>query len=544
MKDINKIIESMSLDELCGQVLCYDLSGERWTEDQIREIFAETMPGGIFVYNATSEKIKNFSNIANKCARVPVIVSSDAENGPGGPVKDDVTLPNPMTWGACDDEELIEKGGVATAEICRENGIHWSFAPIVDININPNAPATNVRAISDSPYQVAKMAKAYVRGLQKNGLMAAGSKHFPGDGVDDRNCHFCTTINNLPMDEWMQTCGYVYREMFAAGVNTVMVGHTALPAYQEGKPDEYDEILGYRPATISRALMMDLLKGELGFEGCIVSDAMSMVGACAMIDPDELAVEFLRCGGDMVLFALPNDFYQIKKAVEEGRLPMDRLKDAVRRILILKQKVRLFEDQQQVLQSIEKQYDISRIAMEIAQKGITLVRDAKAVFPLNLQKGDRILICNLQGDEKQAVYPGAYLLNEVAQALRERGFEVCELTNTGHRAVEQELQKGCACVLINCKLSSRDYLGGSLRADWSHIGAFWRGRILKHPKVIFTSFGDPYKLYEYPYMYTYVNAYSSVPATQQAFVRILLGEIPFQGKNPVSLEGFFDRQVR
>ena len=164
MKEIEKLIESMSLEELCGQVLCYDLSGERWTEDQIQEIFSETMPGGIFVYNATKESIKKFTDIANKYTKVPLIVSSDAENGPGGPVKDAINLPEPMNWGACDDEELIERGGVATAEICREKGIHWSFAPIVDINYNPDAPGTNVRAISDSPCQVARIAKAYARG--------------------------------------------------------------------------------------------------------------------------------------------------------------------------------------------------------------------------------------------------------------------------------------------------------------------------------------------------------------------------------------------
>jgi len=543
MVEIENMVESMSLDELCGQVLCYDLSGERWTENEIRNIFSETMPGGIFVFNATKDKIEKLTTIANEYAKVPVIISSDAENGPGGPLKNEVTLPEPMNWGACDDENLIERGGIATAEICRECGIHWSFAPVVDINYNKNAPGTNVRAISDSPHQVAKIAKAYAGGLQKNGLMAAGCKHFPGEGLDDRNCHFCTTVNHLSIDDWKNTYGYVYKEMIAMGINTVMVGHTALPAYQRGKDNEYDEILGYRPATISRALMTDLLKGELGFEGCVVSDAMSMVGACAMIDPDELAVEFLKCGGDMVLFALPRDFHYIKRAVLDGILPLERLKDAVRRILMLKERVRLFDNQERILKCVQKQDEIEDVAREVAEKSITLVRNAKNIFPLNLQKGDRILICNLQGDEKEAARPGSYVLDVLEQELRNRGFDVCALTNAGHRVVEKELEKGCSCVLINCKLSTRDYKGGSLRADWVHYGTFWRGRVFKHSKVVFTSFGDPYKLYEFPYMPTYVNAYGTTPEIQKAFVKLLLGEIDFQGKSPVGMDGFFEREV-
>ena len=118
-----------------------------------------------------------------------------------------------MAWGACDDEELIEKAGIATAQICRKNGIQLTYSPLVDINYNKNNPVVNTRAVSDSPEQVVKIAGAYLRGLQKDNCMAATCKHFPGDGMDDRNQHFCTTINPMSKDEWMKTYGYVYKEM-------------------------------------------------------------------------------------------------------------------------------------------------------------------------------------------------------------------------------------------------------------------------------------------------------------------------------------------
>ena len=533
MKSTEEIIEKMTLSELCGQLICYDLSSKRWNEEELHKIAEETKPGGIFVYSSSKEIIDKYSKIINEHTNIPIIVSSDAEHGLGGPVKGLPTLPLPMAWGACDDEKLIKKAGKATAEICRANGIHWSFAPIADVILNKDS-LINVRAISDSPKQVVKIAGAYMDGMQKDGLMAAGCKHFPGEGIDDRNSHFCTTICPLSKEKWLETYGYIYKEMIKKGAYSIMVGHEALPAFQE---NEYDEILGYKPATLSYSLMTKLLKEELGFEGCVVSDAMSMVGACSMVDPDKLAVEFIKAGGDMVLFALPNDFKEIKNAVLNGEISIERIKDAVRRIINLKKAVGLLCNEPK---SIEIKEDIYEIAKEIADKSINIVRNTEHIIPLNIKKGGKILICNLLTEFNRVT---AYSLDTITQELENRGYEVLVLTNPGHRTVEEKLKENPDCVLVNCRISCRDYYGGSLRVDWEHIAAFWRGNILKHPKLVFTSFGDPYKLYEFPYLKTYINTFSNVPETQKAFVRVLLGEVKATGKSPVSLKGFFKRET-
>lgn len=537
MDNFDKIIESMSLDDLCGQVLCYDMSTHRWTDEEFEVIARETLPGGVFVYNATEDEIKKYNEVINKNTKVPVIVASDAENGPGGPLQNETILPQPMAWGACDDDELIERAGRATAEICRKKGIHWTFAPLVDINYNKNNPSVNVRAISDSPNQVAKIAGAYMRGVQRDGLMAASAKHFPGDGMDDRNQHFCTVINSKSKEDWMNTYGYVYKEMFRQGLMTVMVAHIALPAMQE---DEYDEYLGYKPGTLSYNLITKLLKEELGFKGCVVSDAMCMVGACSMVDPDRLAIEFLKAGGDMVLFALPADFTHVKNAVLSGELSMERLKDAVKQVLKLKANVRIFEDDEKIKAGIEVSEDVSLIADEISERSINVVRNATDNFPLKIPANGKILSINLQS-EKPGV--NAYPMSTLKEELEKRGYTVNELLNPGHRIVEAEVAKGYDAVLINSRISCRDYCGGSLRIDWSQISTFWRGRILKHPNVIFTSFGDPYKLFDFPFMKTYVNTFSNTSATQKAYVKVLLGEIPAVGKSPVELDGLIRREV-
>lgn len=534
--DVEKILTEMSVEDLCGQLINFNVNG-KLSYDEFEEMAKRVRPGGIFVSNMNADEIKGYVDIVNKYAKVPVIVSADIENGAGCCLPGEHSLPEPMAWGACDDAELIKKAGQVTAEICRKNGIHWNFAPIVDINYNKDNPVANTRAISDSPEQVAKIAGAYVEGMQTNDMMIAGCKHFPGDGVDDRNQHFCTTINSLSKEEWMQTYGYVYKKMFEVGSASVMVGHVALPAVE----DEIDPILGPKPGTLSKNIMTGLLREELGFEGCIVSDAMAMVGACSMCAIDKLAIEFINAGGDMILFALERDFDYVREALLKGEISMERVKDAVRRILKMKQRARLFEDQKDFEQKIDISGDINKIAYEIAEKSIKIVRNSENLLPLKLKDGAKFLIINLQADMKA---PYIHELTVIEEELKKKGFRVESQSARGikHHWLEEH-RDDYDCILINSRISSRDYIGGTLRINWDNIMPFWRGAATNHPCVIFTSFGDPYKLYDLPFLKTYVNAFSSSTDTQKAFVEVLLGEKPSVAKNPVTLKGFFEREV-
>ncbi len=530
---IEQIIENMTLDDLCGQVLCYSVPMKN-DEDlaKFEEIFKRTMPGGIFVDNVTGEQIKAAADFANKYTSVPVIVSGDTEFGPN-PIKGcDHILPNPMAWGACDDEALIEQGGKATAQLCRKNGIHWSFAPVVDINYNKDNPVINTRAVSDSPKQVAKIAGAYLKGLQSEGLMAGGCKHFPGDGLDDRNQHFCTSVNPLSKEEWMETYGYVYKELFKLNPATVMVGHISAPAFQT----ERDDLGVCYPATLSKSLMTDLLRNELEFNGCIVSDALSMIGISAVVPEEEMPVKFINAGGDMLLFAEPTYFDYIKNAVLDGSISIERLKDAVRRILKLKDRVGLLDEKETDVKITE---DIEKIATKIAEKSIKIVRDVDSILPLDLKSGDTVLLCSIAYKESNLDK-----FKFLEEELNERGIKTITLKKPSHRDIEKVYnENNISATLVNCSVSQIDSIGSSLRLGWDEVFAFWRGYIFRNPRVIFTSFGDPYKLYELPFLRTYVNAYSSTEESQKAFVKVLLGEIEAQGKNPVELKGYFEREV-
>lgn len=535
MRKIEELISSMSIDELCGQVLCYNIPTN---SNNIEEDIKSTKPGGIFLYGINPEKIKNFTDTINKGVKVPVVVATDVENGPGGGVLEGeyTALPMPMACGAADDEMLMEKAGIDTARICRKSGFHWTFSPVVDINYNPDNPVTNIRAVSDSPKQVVKIAGAYMRGLQCEGNMAATCKHFPGDGMDDRNQHLCTTVNSMSKDEWMNTYGYVYKEMFKQNVAAVMIGHISLPAYQS--EDECDKVTGYKPATLSYNLITKLLKEELGFNGCVVSDAMSMIGVAAVTAKKDLAVEFINAGGDMILFAEPEDFDHLKKAVLGGRISMSRLKDAVRKVLELKEKVGLLDDMPKAVKEPEC---IEETALKIAEKSISIIRNTENILPLNINKGDNILLCNIT--EKEAG-PDIVPFDTLKQEFEKRGINVTVIENQGHREIKKLIdEKSPYCVLVNSRLSANECNGGSGRLNFRQMMCFWRGCIFNNPRVVFTSFGDPYKIHEVPFMRTYVNAYSSTVEMQKAFVKVILGEIEAKGKSPVDFPGYFKHEV-
>ncbi len=537
-KQIEEILESLTLDEMIGQMFCFTLSNDF---EQMEEYIRTTHAGSLFTAGRSVEEIKKGTELLNKYSKIPGMITADVEAGPGHVVPGEIRFPQEMAWAACGDDKLVEEAHEAIAARCREMGIHWSFAPIVDVNYNMQNSVANIRTASDDPEIVAKFGVAAVRGCQKNGFMAAGCKHFPGDGVDDRDQHFCTCVNSFSKKKWMETYGYVYKEMFKNGAASVMVGHIALPACDE----KLNDWVGYPPATLSYNLMTKLLKEELEFKGCIVSDAISMIGASSCVPQDRLAIEYVKAGGDVILFPLPEYFDQVKSAVLSGEIPIDRIKDAVRRVLNLKNFVRLFEDQDEVLKEIDHEKTmetLERTSQEIAERSLCLERNYGGILPLNLKKGDKILLITLKKDKGKEVQFYACDLDTIEEELRNRGFKVVSLIHPTRKEMMDEIGDAAA-VLVNCKISSQDYIGGTLRINWEHAPIFWRGAILEHPNMVLTSFGDPYKLYDFPYLKTYVNAFSYSEVTQRAFVKAILGEIPFVGKTPVDIQSCMRERV-
>ena len=234
--DVKGYVASLTDEELVGEVLSWEFNKSS-TEEELLLAVKKNKLSSFYANNLSVEQREFLKKAIKENSKSPCFIVADVERGPALIPETKPYSTSMMSLAATGDEELAFEIGKYTARLCRSLGIHLPLSPVVDLNRNPNNPVTNTRAASDNPDTVLKSAGAYGRGMQSEGNMLMVLKHFPGDGVDDRNQHFCTTVNSLSKEEWMNSYGRVYRELIKAGAEAIMVAHIALPWYD----NTYDE---------------------------------------------------------------------------------------------------------------------------------------------------------------------------------------------------------------------------------------------------------------------------------------------------------------
>ena len=457
-------------------------------------------------------------------AEIPLMITSDFENGCGSMLKGLTVLPYMMSLGAANDEQLAYDYGKATALEARSVGANWTFSPVSDLNTNYRNPLVNVRGLTDDPDLACRLLPQIVRGMQENGL-AACAKHFPGDGVDWRDQHIVTTVNSLSMEEWKKKHGRVFKTLIDAGVYSIMAGHISLPAYQKERMDGM-----CLPATLSRELITDLLKGEMGFDGVVVTDAMDMGGFNGWYGSlHQTEIESFKAGCDMLLWPTPEYVDNLVAAVESGEVSMERLDDAVSRILRMKEKLGLFVSQDVRPLSPQEQAFVKDVARRTGDQSLTLLRDDMNLFPLSPDTRRRIAVIPVT-HHQPAMQESALL----CRLLRERGFDVTEYPEGITDAKTEEHD------LILYALFSRPFRPmGFLDFMGSEAAKVQRALQCAREKTLIVSFGSPYFAEQYfERALTVVNAYSMLSPSVEAFVRAAVGEGAFTGFSPVALRRY------
>lgn len=530
---INLYLSEMTLEEKFSQVQCIMVSDK--SVEEIKEAVGVWKVGSVFIGNQTRERFKEISDAA-KNAKVPVIICADLVHGAGSRMFGATEFPHYLACSATDSEEVMEKMGEITAQEGRAYGVHWTFGPVVDLCLKKDNPMMHVRTAGDKPAHVLKMSNAFINGVQKDGLMAATGKHFPGDGADARDTHITTLVNPLSREEWEKTYGTIWRGVIDSGVMTIMGGHIALPFVDPEYEEEAQRYKGPRPATLSKKIQIDFLRRELGFEGTIVTDALNMVGFGAHIRREEYGWRLLEAGSDMLLWTNPpTDTPLMMEAIKDGRLSEERLNDAVRRVLELKARVGLLDEEKEnpILTEDDFGYN-KKVAQEAADKSITIVRDVFNSIPMkNLKPGAKILTITAQyvegyrnkRDEKELVF--------IDEELKKRGFEVDHLINPDGTILVSKIAAQYDAIFVNIKYTPRY---GSVRLYGESFLLFKGSWWVENPKVVFTSFGEPYKLYDLPSLHNYINVYSNCEVSQRSAVKVWFGEIEAVGKSPVNLE--------
>lgn len=458
-------------------------------------------------------------------ASVPMLVLANMEHGAAEWPGYGTDFPWLMAAGAANEEGLMATMGQATAMEARQIGVNWVLTPAVDLNHNFNNPVTNIRSLGDSPERVSRLASTLIRSLQQYGV-AATAKHFPGDGMDDRDQHLVTTVNTLPFDQWMETYGRVWKTVIDAGVMAIMPGHISLPDYQ-GYADRPEEA---PPATISRRLLIDLLRNELGFEGLIVSDSTSMVGLTSRIGPQERAVASIAAGIDVYLNADPEvDFPALVQAAADGRLSEERIRQSARRMLELKARLNVYENPFGPAPTDEQRASFRLAAQAIADKSIVILR-SDGHPPVALEPGDHVLTVTIAS--QNPMRPSD--LDAFDEALRQRSLAVEHLLNPNSNEL-CDLAKTCKAVFVNVCVTPFTTMG-TVRIMAGGFGRWaWRSLFNEHPCVLYTAFGSPYIIYELPHIPNLVAAFGDGVTSQEAAVKVWLGEMEARGTLPVRI---------
>lgn len=520
---VDKTLNGLSLEECAGQLLCisqFNDSMAYWLSLMQKVPF-----GAARGRSDTAEGFRNFLRDLQQHSPVPLLVPANMEHGAAEIKGYGTDFPWPMGVGAADDEALVAVMGQAIATEARYIGVNWLFNPVVDLNYNFNNPITNIRSLGDDPAKVSRLATIWLQAMQQHGV-AATAKHFPGDGMDDRDQHLLTSINSLPFEQWLETYGLVWQAVIEAGVMCIMPGHIALPDYQ-----------GYRdnpeaapPATLSRKLLVDLLRQELGYEGLIVSDNASMIGLTAYADADDLIVEAIASGIDIYLNADPeHDFDRLLRGVRDGRLTEARIYEAARRVLEMKARLNLFEQTAGPAPTQEQQAAFQQAAQAMADKSITVLR-SEGQLPLSLERGSHVLTVTYG---QLMPHMGLTDLEIFDQELQQRGFHVEHLLNPTSDELRQQADASDA-VFINLYKSPIMPLGTARMTDTFRSWG-WRSLYRQHPQVAYTAFGNPYVAYELPPVPRLIAAYGNSDCSQRAAVRVWLGEIEAAGTLPVRM---------
>jgi beta-N-acetylhexosaminidase len=566
LKWANDQLRKMSLEEKIGQLISVGVNATFLNQDSdayraLKHHIEDNKVGGVILFRGPVYESVILVNRMQQLARYPLLISADLEAGAGMRFDDTVNFPWNMAVGATGNPEYARRQGEITAREARALGVQQIFAPVVDVNNNAANPVINVRSYGEDPADVARFAAAFTEGAQAAGAIAT-AKHFPGHGDTAVDSHRGLPEINVGRERLNRVEFVPFQASVNAGVGSVMVGHIALPQIDatavrplprnvKSKPtdtDEDGEIVEEKaamPATMS-PVIGNILRNDLKFNGLIVTDALSMSGLTIYFTQEEAAVRALEADADMLLKPADVDasFRGVLAAVKGGRITEQRVEESARRILAAKYDLGLVDQRITPIDTIDRvvgSRDVVKLATDIAEHAVTLVRDEDKLVPLkNLRPDARIFnLAITNGDDRN------WIANAFVSKLNRSGVKV-ETVVLDERSTDLEVQKAIegakSADLVLASLYGRVRSGQVSSVGIPDAGARALSALIaaKTP-MVGISFGNPYLLQSFPGLRTYLVAYGDMPSLQQAVARALVGEIDIVGKLPISLPGLYPR---
>ena len=565
VKWVKDTIANMTIEEKIGQLF---VNMGASTEAEYLKSVVDTYHIGAVRYNpAPAEVVYEQNKVLQENSKIPLLIAANTEAGGNGACGDGTYVGHPIKIAATQDKKYAYEMGRISGIEAAAIGCNWSFAPVVDLDFNWRNPIISTRTYGDDVDTVLEYSLEYMRGIMESGIKPA-AKHFPGDGVDERDQHLTFAPNTLSVEEWDKTFGKIYSGLIEAGLPSIMAGHIALPEYVSKFNPNATVKERNMPATLSKYIITDLLKDQMNFNGVVVTDASHMVAMTSAMKRSEMLPTAIAAGCDLFLFFNDpdEDFAWMMEGYKNGIITDERLEDALTRILGLKAsiglhtkaKTEIMPPKEEALAKVGKA-EYKTIADEISDKGITLVKNNQPdIFPLSPEKTKRVLLVNAKGHDggfgkfiAMMMGGGKKTPTEmIKEMLEKEGFEVTIWESTIDRIMalpEGERKAAMANVYAGKKpiadlVSKYDLIINIANVNPSTDQRLQFDATKGTPDMpfyvfeiptIFISVQCPFHLADAPQVQTYINTYDDKEATLRILVDKLMGRSEFKGVSAV-----------
>jgi beta-N-acetylhexosaminidase len=538
---VRKWMRSMSLREKIAQLIVVPIYGEsmnlrssafRKYQHEVRDLHV----GGVIVTgrvqngivrNAEPYAMVALLNRLQKMAKLPLLVGSDFERGASMRVASTTPWPYSMAFSAAKDLTDVTYEGAATAREARALGVNWLFAPVADVNNNPDNPIINIRSYGEDPKEVGSFVGAFINGAHsdKANPVLVTVKHFPGHGDTAADSHIGLARLEAPLDRIESVELEPFRAAIAGGVDAVMTAHLSVPAL-----DPVDQ-----PATVSSKIVTGVLRTELNFHGIIVTDAMDMQGLTSMFNTGEASARAIEAGTDVLLMPARAEeaINGVLAAVESGRIRRQRIDESVARVL--QAKVLLGLSRKRIVNPEEIAVTVDtpeaeERAQQVTDRAVTLVKDDKDALPLRNPNS----VCLIVLAENRRGQQGQKLIEEMKR--RAPGVTTImldPLTSKTDLAEVSAKTAGFTQIVVAAYVTVSAYRGNVALAG--NYPDFLNGLIAGKVPVTLVALGNPYLVRSFPSVGAYLTTYSPTTTSEVSLAKALFGEIPIGGRLPVTI---------
>jgi len=561
-----KALKKMSPEEKVGQVFMIWVRAQFMNLEspdylQLRDTiqrdhigsFAMTVPvDGPLLIKSQPYEAAMLLNQLQRDSKLPLLIAADFERGVSMRLNGSTGFPHAMAFGAAGKKDYAESFGRITAQEARAIGIHWNFFPDADVNSNPANPIINTRSFGEDPQQVSDMVVAYIHGAHAEGMLTT-VKHFPGHGDTDTDSHLGVARVRGDMARLQSVELPPFRKAIDAGVDSVMVAHVSIPALE---PDPN------RVATVSPAVVNDLLKKQLAFKGIVVTDALDMAGLTRLYASNigRAAVDAFKAGSDLLLIPadLEASYKAMLEAVKSGEIPTSQLDASVLKLLKAKASLNLHHarlvDLSKLATDVGKPQSLAA-GQQVADDAVTLVRENGRLLPLKhkgtvagglpYQKVEEIrndLVAVIFSDDMRTD-SGRTFERQLRQRVSDANViyvdprSVVGTADQVLQAVDQADAVIAAVYIIPVPGKMANNVG--LADATSNL----IGKIVDRAgaKTVFVAMGNPYLATDFQGIQNYLCTFSNATVSEVSAVKAMFGEIPIRGHLPVTIPNIAQR---